>query len=132
MNAHEYILRRRLLFDQLKQGGLEREPDDLPQYRVILQEGLAGARDWGRYARQQSVVQQCMHCHMFGGEAGVYSLNSLTSSSQGLTSLPIQGVAIPMGSGRVRPYPRGQREARWKVTQEDYLRLVEYARDPGP
>ncbi len=25
-------------------------------------------------------------------------------------------------------YPRGDREARWKLGQEDYLRLVEYAR----
>ena len=37
MNVSEYTFRRRLLFDGLRRGGLEREPDDEPQYRVIFQ-----------------------------------------------------------------------------------------------
>jgi len=36
---------------------------------------------------------------------------------------------ILMGFGDIKPYPRPQRIARWKQRQEDYLRLVEYARD---
>jgi hypothetical protein len=38
------------------------------------------------------------------------------------------GIVIPMGYGDIRPRPRGERIARWKQRQEDYLRLVEYAR----
>jgi hypothetical protein len=132
MNIAEYVARRRLLFAGLKHGGLEREPDDLPQYRVILQEGVAGSRDWGRYGRQQTVAQQCLHCHMFRkDQVGVYSLYGHVTNVPGLELPAKQGVGIPLGSGHVRPYARGQREARWKVGQEDYLRLVEYAR-PAP
>jgi hypothetical protein len=33
-----------------------------------------------------------------------------------------------MGYGDIPTLPRSQRIARWKQRQEDYLRLVEYAR----
>jgi hypothetical protein len=128
MNVYLYVTRRRLLFDDLKQGGLEREPDDLPQYRVFLQEGVAGAQDWGRYGRQQTVAQTCLHCHMFEKKSvGLYSLLGHTQGVP-IQNRGLQGIAVPMGSGPVRTYPRGEREARWKLGQEDYLRLVEFAR----
>jgi hypothetical protein len=38
------------------------------------------------------------------------------------------GIVIPMGSGEIRTYSRAERTVRWKLAQEDYLRLVEYAR----
>jgi hypothetical protein len=38
------------------------------------------------------------------------------------------GIVIPMGFGEIPTYPRSQRIARWKQRQEDYLRLIEYAR----
>lgn len=130
MNVYLYPTRRQLLFDGLKHGGLEREPDDMPNYRAFLQEGVIGGQDWGRYGRQQSVAQSCLHCHMFSKESvGVYSMFGHTAGVPGLAGAAIQGIAVPMGSGKVRTYPRGEREARWKLGQEDYLRLVEYARD---
>ena len=58
--------------------------------------------------------------------------NYAAAVQSGLESRAMQGIAIPMGSGTVRTYPRGEREARWKLGQKDYLRLVEYARSaPG-
>ena len=38
------------------------------------------------------------------------------------------GIVIPMGSGDVQAWSRAERTVRWKVGEEDYLRLVEYAR----
>ena len=117
-----YGAQRRLLFDNLKHGGLARAPDDAPTYQVLL----SGHNDWGHFGRQQSVVQTCMHCHMHEKEkTGVFSLNSIVSF---VPDGGMPGVVIPMGFGEIRPYPRPQRMARWKQRQEDYLRLVEYAR----
>ena len=122
LNAMQYVVRRRLLLDGLKQGGLDRPADDAPTYRTLVN----GSRDWGAFGRQQSVVQTCLHCHMFHKEkVGIFSLNSTACHA------PDQrpGVVIPMGKGPIRTYSRGQRTVRWKVRQEDYLRLVEYARN---
>jgi outer membrane protein assembly factor BamB len=122
LNASQYVVRRRLLLDGLKQGGLDRNADDAPSYRTLLN----GTRDWGAFGRQQSVVQTCLHCHMFDREkVGIYSMNS-TSCYMPHT---MQGVVIPMGSGPLPTYSRAERTARWKTRQEDYLRLVEYARN---
>jgi len=56
---------------------------------------------------------------------GVHSLNSVSCfvAEQGMP-----GIVIPLGSGPSQVYSRGQRTARWKIGQEDYVRLVEYAR----
>jgi len=121
LNAMQYVVRRRLLFDGLKQGGLDRNADDAPTYRTLVN----GSRDWGAFGRQQSVVQTCLHCHMFNKEkVGIFSLNS--TSCHAPNQQP--GIVIPMGSGPIRTYSRAERTARWKSRQEDYLRLVEYAR----
>ena len=62
----------------------------------------------------------------------MYSLFGHTMNEAGLDGRAVQGIAMPMGSGNIRAYPRGEREGRWKLGQEDYLRLVEYARTPSP
>lgn len=117
-----YGAQRRLLFSDLKYGGLARTPDNAPTYQVLL----SGHNDWGAWGRQQSVAQTCLHCHMHEQEkTGVFSLNSIFSF---VPDGGMPGVVIPMGSGDVRPLPRAQRIARWKQRQEDYLRLVELAR----
>lgn len=122
MSFRAYVLRRRLLFDKLNQGGLERLADDAFTYTVLLN----GHQDWGISARQQSAIQSCLGCHMYEKDrVGVFSLNTIFCFAPD-TAMP--GIVIPMGSGEIRPYPRGQRVARWKLGQEDYLRLVEYAR----
>ncbi len=123
MIGRVYGAQRRLLFDNLKHGGLVRAADDAPTYQVLL----SGHDDWGSWGRQQSVIQTCVHCHMHEKEkTGVFSLNSIFSF---VPDGGMPGIVIPMGSGGIRPYSRPQRIARWKQRQEDYLRLVEYARD---
>lgn len=120
--ARQYVARRRLLFDGLKQGGLERVADDAPTYRVLLN----SPKDWGQFGRQQSVAQTCLHCHMYDRDrAGVHSLNSISCY---VPEHGMPGVVIAMGSGDIRTYSRSERTVRWKLGQEDYLRLVEYAR----
>jgi hypothetical protein len=127
MNVLLYVTRRRLLFDHLQRGGLEREPDDMPMYRVFLQ-GPGGQGDWGRYGLQESAAQNCVHCHMFSEKTlGVYSFGGVFNAGGSIENLPIQGVAIPLNVATVH-YLRGERESRWKLGQEDYLRLVELAR----
>ena len=118
-----YGAKRHLLFDKLKHGGLTRAPDNAPTYQVLL----SGHDDWGVWGRQQSVVQTCVHCHLhWKWKTGVFSLNSIFSF---VPDGGMPGIVIPMGFGDVQPYPRPQRIARWKQRQEDYLRLVEYARN---
>jgi hypothetical protein len=122
LTARQYVARRRLLFDGLKQGGLERQPDDAPTYRVLL----TADKDWGAFGRQQSVVQTCLHCHMYDSDrVGVFSINSIFCH---VPERGMPGIVIAMGSGDIRTYSRAERTARWKLGQEDYLRLVEYAR----
>ncbi|MEK7677559.1 MAG: hypothetical protein AAB676_17155 [Verrucomicrobiota bacterium] len=120
--ARQYVARRRLLFDGLKEGGLERAADDAPTYRVLMN----SPKDWGEFGRQQSVAQTCLHCHMYDRDrAGVHSLNSISCY---VPEHGMPGVVIAMGSGDIRTYSRAERTVRWKLGQEDYLRLVEYAR----
>lgn len=120
--ARQYVARRRLLFDGLKQGGLERQPDDAPTYRVLL----TADKDWGAFGRQQSVVQTCLHCHMYDSDrVGVFSINSIFCY---VPERGMPGIVIALGSGDIRTYSRAERTVRWKLGQEDYLRLIEYAR----
>lgn len=126
VNFGQYVARRRLLFDGLKQGGMERQADDLSAYRTLL----TAPGDWGAFGRQQSVVQSCLHCHMHERErVGVHSLNSISCY---VPEHGMPGIVIPTGSGEVSTYSRADRTVRWKVGQEEYLRLVEYARDESP
>lgn len=123
MICREYIARRRLLFDNVKYGGLTRQPDDAPTYRALLN----GIQDWGISARQHSAVQSCLACHMYEKDrVGVFSLNTIFCFAPG-RGMP--GIVIPMGSGPIKTRSRAERVSRWKSGREDYLRLVEYARD---
>src|SRR5690606_25692134 len=47
MNVLDYRLKRRLLFDGLQHGGLEREPEDEGAYRVAIDGSKQTAPDWG-------------------------------------------------------------------------------------
>lgn len=127
--CRQYSVRRRLLFDGLKQGGLERQPDDAPAYRVLLD----SPRDWGFHGRLRSTAQTCLGCHISEKDprypeettAGVFSLNSIFCF---VPERGMPGIVIPIGSGEVKAWSRADRTVRWKVGQEDYMRLVEYAR----
>lgn len=121
MNVSEYTLKRRLLFDGVKYGGLLREPDEQPIYRVIFQGEKAP--DWGEAGRSLTLAQDCRRCHTGGGQIGVQTVVSLINQG-GVDAGAQLGVvhAIPPGS----PSPRPARDARWKTHHETYRRLLDY------
>jgi hypothetical protein len=121
MNVYKYMLSRRLLFDGLKAGGLRREPDDLPVYRVLFQGKKAP--DWGHGARQVTLARDCRRCHMGDGKQGVQTLFSLVNQG-GFDAGAQLGVAHAVKPGA--PSPRLQRASRWKTNDETYRRLLEY------
>jgi hypothetical protein len=121
MNVYEYTLKRRLLFDDLSHGGLAREPDEQPQYRVIMQPRRDGA-DWGAEGRTQTLRQQCLACHT-GDGVGVRSLPSIVNMG-GFDAGAQLGVAISLAADQ--PSPRGTRAAKWKTEDETYRRLLEH------
>lgn len=121
MNVSEYTLKRRLLFDGLKQGGLEREPDNQPLYRVIFMGDKAP--DWGDVGRTLTLAQDCRRCHTGAGQIGVQTIFSLVHQG-GVDAGAQLGVAHPLAAGE--PSPRGARGATWKSRHETYRRLLEY------
>lgn len=119
MNVYEYVLRRHLLFDGVKDGGLEREPNDLPQYRLVFQG--AKSPDWGPRGRWDTVGKQCVSCHS-GSGPGVYGLVTLTNQG-GFDGGAMLGIAHPLDPDK--PSPQPARALRWKTRDETYRRLVE-------
>jgi len=121
MNVSEHTLKRRLLFDGLKKGGLEREPDNQPIYRVIFQP--ENAPDWGDVGRSLSLVQDCRRCHTGGGQIGVQTIVSMVHQG-GVDAGAQLGVAHALPAGA--PSPRGARDTTWKSRHETYRRLLDY------
>lgn len=125
MNVAEYALKRRLLFAGQKQGGLAREPDDQPLYRVIFMGDKAP--DWGEIGRSMTIAQDCRRCHTGGGQIGVQTMFSLFN--QGGFAMGAQmGISHPLASHT--PSPCGPRAAAWKTQHESYRRLLEYTEKP--
>ena len=121
MHVMEYTLKRRLLFDELRAGGLQREEDDAPLYRIIFQP--ENAPDWGTDQRK-ALFQQCADCHMSpkADRTGVHSMPSIVHMG-GFDAGAQLGVAHPL-----RPEDRdihARRTARWKAQHETYRRLLE-------
>lgn len=121
MNVSEHTLKRQLLFNGLEHGGLEREPDDQPIYRVIFQGDKAP--DWGDIGRSLTLVQDCRRCHTSAGQIGVQTIVSLVHQG-GVDAGAQLGVAHPLASGELSP--RGARGATWKSRHETYRRLLDY------
>ena len=122
MHIMEYTLKRRLLFDGLKNGGLQRESADMPQYRIIFQP--ENAPDWGTEGRKV-LFQQCADCHTTpkGDRAGVHSLPSIVHMG-GFGAGAQLGIALPLDP--TKPDTRGKRAAKWKSQHETYRRLLEH------
>jgi hypothetical protein len=122
MNVLEYTLKRRLLFDNLRSGGLAREDERAPIYRVIFQGD--DEPDWG-HDRRKVLFHQCVDCHMSpnADRLGVHSVASIVHSG-GFDAGAQAGLAFPAppDAGNFR----GQRDATWKSTHETYRRLLEY------
>lgn len=124
VNVLDYRLHRRLLFDNLKAGGLHREPEGEPQYRVAVDGSKPGAPDWG-YNDKTVLFQQCADCHMSRKleRLGVASIPSIVHSG-GFDSGAMMGVAHPLDP----PHSNlpAQRVARYKQRDETFRRLLEY------
>jgi hypothetical protein len=122
MNVLEYTLKRRLLFDGLRAGGLAREDEHGPIYRVIFQGDEEP--DWG-HDRRKVLFQQCVDCHMSPNvdRKGVHSLVSIVHMG-GFDAGAQPGIAVPVAAGTADV--RGPRAARWKTNHETYRRLLEY------
>jgi hypothetical protein len=121
MHVREYTFQRRLLFDNLRLGGLRREPDDRRLYRIIFQPD--DARDWGTRGREP-LFRQCVRCHMTPSakRTGVHSIQSIVHMGGfGVGAQPgIAHALDPAKSGT-----QADRVRRWKTKHETYRRLLD-------
>jgi len=123
VNAAKYTLKRRLALAEggMQHGGLHREPDDLPVYRVLFEN--EAARDWGSRGRYYSLTADCRSCHSGAGQAGVQMIGSVINSAS-IDSGAALGVSHPLATGTPSPHPA--RTVKWKTAEETYRRLVEF------
>ena len=124
VNILDYRMQRHLLFDHLNAGGLHREPEDRPQYRVAVDGTKQTAPDWG-FADKAVLFQQCTDCHMSPRleRPGVVSIPSIVHSG-GFDAGAQMGVARPVVPGQENI--RSQRVARFKLRHESFRRLQEF------
>jgi len=126
VNAAKYTLKRRLaLADSgMHQGGLHREPDDLPVYRVLFENEAVG--DWGSRGRYFKLAADCRSCHSGAGQTGVQMIGSVVNTASVDTGAAL-GVsrALPIGA----PSPHPARTVKWKSAEETYRRLVEFVEE---
>jgi hypothetical protein len=120
MNVYEYTLKRRLLLDGLKCGGLERTPDDQPIYRTIFLGSKAP--DWGESGRSFTLMQDCRRCHTGAGQVGVHTVFSIVHQG-GFDAGAQMGASRALAADT--PSPRGPRAALWKTRHETWRRLLE-------
>ena len=123
MNVLDYRMKRRLLFNSLNSGGLEREPEEELQYRVAIDGSKPTAPDWG-FADKAVLFQQCADCHMSprSERLGAASIPSLTHA--GFDAGAQMGVSRPLNPDQIGR--RGERVARYKSRHESYRRLLEH------
>src|SRR4029077_13246101 len=81
VNAAKYTLKRRLALADggMQHGGLHREPDDLPVYRVLFENEVA--RDWGSRGRNFKLTADCRSCHAGSGQAGIQMIGSMLNTA---------------------------------------------------
>ena len=120
-NVSKHTLKRRLAFAGMTFGGLQREPDDLPVYRVIFES--ANAMDWGPRGRFFELATECRSCHSGAGRSGVHAIPSLVNSG-GIDSGAQLGIVHTLAAGEPSPHPA--RTVKWKTSDETYRRLVEF------
>lgn len=124
VNILDYRMKRHRLFDSLKAGGLEREPEWMPQFRVAIDGIRADAPDWG-FAGKTVLFQQCVDCHMSRrlDRLGVASIPSIINSG-GFDSGAQMGVVHPLGPNESDV--TGKRVAKYKARHESFRRLLEH------
>ncbi|MEX0724902.1 MAG: hypothetical protein WEB58_07205 [Planctomycetaceae bacterium] len=124
INVLDYRMKRHLLFDGLKRGGLEREPEGMPQYRVAIDGNSYKAPDWG-FADKTVLFQQCVDCHMSRNldHLGVASIPSIIHSG-GFDAGAQMGVVHPVEASQ--SHIRGERVAKYKSRHETFRRMLEF------
>jgi hypothetical protein len=123
VNAAKYTLKRRLALADggMQHGGLHREPDDLPVYRVLFEN--EAAQDWGSRGRYFPLAADCRSCHSGSGQAGVQMIGSVVNTAS-IDSGAALGVSHTLPQGAPSPHPA--RTVKWKTADETYRRLVEF------
>ncbi|HVC98873.1 MAG TPA: hypothetical protein VND64_34730 [Pirellulales bacterium] len=123
VNAAKYTLKRRLALADggMRHGGLHREPDDLPVYRVLFEN--EAARDWGSRGRYFKLTADCRSCHSGAGQTGVQMIGSVVNTAS-VDSGAALGVSHTLPAGA--PSPHSARTVKWKTAEETYRRLVEF------
>jgi hypothetical protein len=122
INVLDYRMKRHLMFDNFKAGGLEREPEELPQYRVAI--SGPNSPDWG-FDGRKVLFQQCVDCHMSRklDRLGVRSVVSIVHMG-GFNAGAQLGIAHTLKPSEKEL--RGKRVAKWKSRHESYRRLLEH------
>ena len=123
VNAAKYTLKRRLALAEggMQHGGLHREPDDLPVYRVLFEN--EAAPDWGSRGRYFKLTADCRSCHSGANRAGIQMIGSMVNTASVDTGAAL-GVSHTLPAGAPSPHPA--RTVKWKTAEETYRRLVEY------
>jgi hypothetical protein len=123
VNAAKYTLKRRLALAEggMQHGGLAREPDDLPVYRVLFEN--EAALDWGSRGRYFRLTEDCRACHSGAGQAGIQMIGSAINTAS-VDSGAALGVSHTLPAGAPSPHPA--RTVKWKSTEETYRRLLEF------
>lgn len=123
VNAAKYTLKRRLALADggMVHGGLHREPDDLPVYRVLFEN--EAAKDWGSRGRYFQLTADCRSCHSRPEKAVVQVIGSLVNTAS-VDSGAALGVSHIVPAGTASPHPA--RTVKWKTTEESYRRLLEF------
>jgi hypothetical protein len=121
VNVEKFTLKRRLAFDGLKVGGLEREPDRLPVYRILFES--ENAVDWGPRGRYFELANDCRLCHAGNGLTGVHTIPSLVNSGSS-DSAAQPGIVHTIPADAPSPHPA--RTVKWKSADETYRRLLEF------
>ena len=123
VNAAKYTLKRRLALAEggMRHGGLQREPDDLPVYRVLFEN--EAAPDWGSRGRYYRLTADCRACHSGAGQSGVQMIGSMINTAS-IDSGAAMGVSHVLPANTPSPHPA--RTVKWKTAEESYRRLVEY------
>jgi hypothetical protein len=123
VNASKYTLKRRLALADggMRHGGLQREPDDLPVYRVLFEN--EAAPDWGARRRYYKLTADCRGCHSGAGQTGLQMIGSMVNTAS-IDSGAALGVSHALPAGVQSPHPA--RTIKWKTSEESYRRLIEY------
>jgi len=102
VNAAKYTLKRRLALADggMHHGGLHREPDDLPVYRVLFEN--EAARDWGGRGRYFKLTADCRACHSGAGQTGLQTIGSMVNTASIDSGAAL---ASPTLSRRAHPAP---------------------------